>query len=416
MGTSIGLVGLGMFGSAFADMFISHPLVDRVALCDREPQRMDRFADSALWQETGKFARKDMYASLDDILESDLDALVIITQPWLHAHQCVRAMESGKHVYSAVPIITIPDGNEILDWCDKIVDTCRKTGMRYMLGETTYYHPQAMFCRRKAEEGMFGDFVYSEGEYCHDVDAPGCNLRHVKEARLASAAGQEWIELKKSYDARGIKGAPMHYPSHSVSGPMSVMKAHARRVTAYGYKNRNGDPFQDDAFSNEVALFEMSNGTSMRICEMRELAGCLGKDPETFRIVGTKGTFSEDRWICNHRDVPPADDEVEALMAKYEHVALTHEEMRDSLPGEVTDAFAAACAHMRNAEGDFTPTGHLGSHPYLVHEFVDAVVHDRQAAINAWEAVRYMAAGVMAHQSAMKDGERLEVPDWGDAP
>ena len=40
MGISLGLVGLGSFGSAFADLFMSHPLVDRIALCDREPERI----------------------------------------------------------------------------------------------------------------------------------------------------------------------------------------------------------------------------------------------------------------------------------------------------------------------------------------------------------------------------------------
>ena len=60
--------------------------------------------------------------------------------------------------------------------------------------------------------------------------------------------------------------------------------------------------------------------------------------------------------------------------------------------------------------------GHGGSHPYLVNEFVDAVARDRQPAINAWVAVRYLAPGIMAHKSAMRDGETLKVPDWGDPP
>jgi hypothetical protein len=51
-----------------------------------------------------------------------------------------------------------------------------------------------------------------------------------------------------------------------------------------------------------------------------------------------------------------------------------------------------------------------------VHEFVEAAAENRQPAINAWEAARYMAMGVMAHKSALKDGETLSVPDWGDAP
>jgi len=46
MGVSLGLVGLGAFGSEFAGLFKSHPLVDRIALCDREPERIGKFAET----------------------------------------------------------------------------------------------------------------------------------------------------------------------------------------------------------------------------------------------------------------------------------------------------------------------------------------------------------------------------------
>jgi len=88
---------------------------------------------------------------------------------------------------------------------------------------------------------------------------------------------------------------------------------------------------------------------------------------------------------------------------------LTVEEMRDPLPEDVARAF--------RGEGDSVAYGgHGGSHAYLVHEFVEAVAHDRLPAINVWEAVRYMAPGVMAHRSALRSGELLDVPDWGDPP
>lgn len=388
MGISIGLVGLGMFGSSFADLFRSHPLVSRIALCDREPERMARFAGKPAWKQ--KFNPKDIYNSLDDICRADLDALVIITQPWLHAPQCVQAMESGKHVYSAVPIISIPDGDEILDWCDKLVNTCRKTGMHYMLGETTYFRPEAMFCRRMAREGAFGKFVYSEGEYFHDVDDPGCNLRDVVRLRLASKAGQESLAIDKTYRERGIKSGPMHYPTHSTSGPMCVMNAHATKVCCWGTPNTTDPFFADSSFSNETAFFHLSNGATMRICEHREI-GIPGR--ETFRIYGTKASFEDGNFFDKHKPTP-----------------LTVEQMRDALPEDVAAAFRAGVT-----ERDFYG-GHGGSHAYLVHEFVDAIAHRRTPAINIWEAARYMAAGVMAHKSALKDGELLAVPDWGDAP
>jgi hypothetical protein len=99
---------------------------------------------------------------------------------------------------------------------------------------------------------------------------------------------------------------------------------------------------------------------------------------------------------------------------------LTSAEMVDPLPPEVQSAFKKAMHQDKDDSEllsiDFVPEGHGGSHPYLVNEFVDAVAHDRIPAINIWEAVRYMAMGVAAHQSALKDGETVAVADWGDAP
>jgi len=270
--------------------------------------------------------------------------------------------------------------------------------MRYMLGETTFYRPQSMYCRRKAAEGAFGQFVFSEGEYFHDIEH---GLRQVSRRRLSGKAGREWVERSKRYAERGIVSGSMHYPTHSVSGPMCVMKAHAKKVCAWAWEpqdDEDGSGFSfGNRFSNETALFQMSNGSQMRICEYRRIGlPCR----EMFNILGTKGSFygaegnwGENKWFTLHGKT-----------------VLSVEDMREPLPDEVHKAFKMD-ERISHVYG-----GHGGSHAYLVHEFVDAIAHERQPAINAWEAVRYMAAGVMAHKSALRDGEVLEVPDWGDAP
>ena len=389
MGISIGLVGLGQFGKVFADMFMSHPLVDRIALCDREKERVDVFAKKPSWQD--KFDESDAYETLDDICKADLDALVIITQPWLHAAQCIQAMKSGKHVYSAVPIVSLPDGDEILEWCDELVETCKSTGMHYMLGETTYYRPEAMYCRRRAAEGAFGEFVYGEGEYLHPFNLPSCDLREVARKRRDSKSGQESIAVMAKYKERGVISGPMHYPTHSTSGPICVMKAHMTKVSAWPTYHQGDDGyFQGNNPSNEIGLFHMSNGAVCRIWESREL-GHNGR--EMFRVYGTEGSFEHGRWVD-----------------RTSVTEVSVDEMRDPLPDEVVKAFRA-CSEKSDFYG-----GHGGSHAYLVHEFVDAIANERTPAINVWEAVRYMAAGVMAHKSALANGEMLDVPDWGDGP
>jgi hypothetical protein len=185
----------------------------------------------------------------------------------------------------------------------------------------------------------------------------------------------------------------MHYPTHSISGPISVMGAHAAKVCCWGYANRTSDSYFEEegaAFSNETALFYMSNGATMRICEHREIGHT---EREIFRVYGTRASFENDTWVDKRTTTP-----------------IAIEEMRDPLPEDVIDAFRSV-SKTSDIYG-----GHGGSHAYLAHEFVDAVAHDRVPAINVWEAVRYMAAGVMAHKSALRDGEVLAVPDWGDAP
>ncbi|MFH1023140.1 MAG: Gfo/Idh/MocA family oxidoreductase [Planctomycetota bacterium] len=398
MGISLGLVGLGSFGNCFAPLFKSHPLVDRIALCDQEPERLRFWADKPAFRD--KFNPRDAFSEFDDILKSDLDALVIITQHWLHAPMSVRAMEAGKHVYCAVPLISVPDADEILGWCDKVVGTARRTGQLFMFGETTFYRPQAMYCRRRAAEGAFGDFVYAEGEYFHDVDH---GLREVKSRRLGSRSGQEHARHLEEYARRGVTGGPMHYPTHSTGGPISVMKAHAVRATALPYAARIHRDHCGDDPSNETALFLMSNGAHMRICEYREI-GHPGR--EIFRVYGNKGSFENDTW-CDKKGVTP----------------LTVDQMRDPLPPEVVRAFqdwkkltAPDPSKVSAKELDDFLSGHGGSHPHLVHEFVDAVAHGRTPACTAWDAAHFTAAGAVAHKSALKGGAMLDVPNWGNPP
>ena len=168
------------------------------------------------------------------------------------------------------------------------------------------------------------------------------------------------------------------------------MNAHATRVCAWGFRDPTGDDYFGDSFSDETALFKMSNGATMRICEHRQI-GHPGS--EIFRVFGTEGTFRENSW----RDRGSSTD-------------LTVDEMRDPLPSDVEQAFRDI------SKSSDIYGGHGGSHAYLVDEFVDAIANERTPAVNVWEAVRYMAAGVMAHQSALRDGEPLDVPDWGNAP
>ena len=61
---------------------------------------------------------------------------------------------------------------------------------------------------------------------------------------------------------------------------------------------------------------------------------------------------------------------------------------------------------------DVSPGGHGGSHGYHMNEFVMSILEDRKPLVDITMSLNMTVAGVVAHQSAMKDGERLKIPQF----
>src|SRR5262249_33807703 len=85
--------------------------------------------------------------------------------------------------------------------------------------------------------------------------------------------------------------------THSTSMIISVTGAHMTHVSCQGFVDREPDTLYDprvniwrNAFSNESALFRMSDGSAARINEFRRVG-----HPGTVRMTlfGTRGSFEE---------------------------------------------------------------------------------------------------------------------------
>lgn len=400
MGIKIGVVGAGSFAQCFIPLFKAHPLVDEVYLSDHNA---DKLKTNAQQHEI-----KHTFPSLDEICESDCDAVAIITQHWLHGPQAVQALEAGKHVYSAVP------STYTLDEITRLVQTVEQTQRIYMVGETSYYYPVAVYCRERFRKGDFGHVVYSEGEYYHDWD-------HGMYAVARWRHGKDWRQQGKGGDP------PMFYPTHSTSFHMSVTGAHATHVSCHGFADTNpadrdiyhaGPPW-DNLFSNETALLTMSDGSCARINEFRRIG-----HPGTVRMTmyGTQGSFEYNSaggmWLTkNHQDTQRLD---EMLSCRRLPADATHKS------GEGTDLDSLYELHQDMAkvhdvarlpkEFRGLPNGHHGSHQFLVDDFVQSCAHNTLPPNNVWQAARYLIPGFIAHESAKQGGKLLEVPDFGDPP
>jgi predicted dehydrogenase len=337
----VGIVGYGFckFGADFG--FQDHPNVEIVAVSDLLPDRCAGLAKSCRCEKT--------YASLEELVEDDrIEAVFVATDAPSHARHCIEVLKHGKHVASAVPAVfgSVEDA-------EALFEAVRKSGLKYMMFETSYFHEDLYAMRRIYDAGGFGKLIYAEGEYYHYMEEP---LPSFKEWRV------------------GLP--PQWYPTHSNAYYVGASGGTFTEVSCRGIKSRVAhlQPRNNryrNPFGTEIALFRTSEGGAARMAVSWDSPGAGG---EMGRIRGQQGSF----------------------YGKYEGLV-------QSLPNTSRPPLPPNVA----------PGGHGGSHGYLMNEFVTAILENRMPLVDIRRALNLTVAGIVAHESALKDGELLKIPQFG---
>jgi predicted dehydrogenase len=398
MSFSIGIVGAGQFSGHFASLFDLHPGVSQVFVTDLLPERA-----------VAQVERLNLDGVIDsfDAMLADrrVDAVGIFTQRWTHGPLVVKALRAGKHVYSAVPMAVSED--EIA----AILAAVRETGLTYMMGETSYYNPATVFARERYAEGKFGRVFYAEGDYVHDMD-----LGFYDAYRFSG--GTEW-KSTASYP-------PMLYPTHSIGGVLGVLPTHAVSVSCLGVRDHlddgvfdRGISMFDNDISNASALFELADGSIMRINEMRRVGYPSPVRESRFRFFGSEASFEQLATVSLWQDKTTIEDVSDQLATQ--RTADPDDPALADLSPALRDAFVSGHARVHDTsrlpvELIGAHNGHEGSHHFLVDDFVRAVNAQTRPPVDAWTAARLTLPGIIAHASARQGGERLAIFDFGDAP
>ena len=396
------IVGCGSFAQRFIPIFQAHPAVREVSLADILPGRLRLVAE--------QFGARRTFDSLESALESDVEAVVIMTQRHLHGPMTLAALNAGKHVYCAVPMAS--ELSEIEDICRRVAET----GLTYMMGETSYYYPSCIWCRERYRAGDFGEFVYGEGEYLHD-------MAHGFYDAFQNTGGEDWKRVA------GVP--PMFYPTHSTSMILAVTGARITQVSCLGWRDhhedgifREGANLWNNPFSNQTALCRTSDGGMARLNEFRRVATGVGNSVRQ-SMFGTKAAFemqADDHHFWTTHDKQKRD--LNDLLSCYGFS--WNKETRDALRREggkgTQEDFFSSYAKIHPVHRlpavlrELQHNGHYGSHQFLVDDFCKAVAMDMLPPVHAWEAARYTAPGLVAHGSSLNEGRVCEVPDFGDAP
>ncbi len=395
----VAVIGCGDFAKNFVRLFQWHPTVEEVFVCDLDHAKAEAYKE--------KFGT-EIIDSFEKVLEDEnINAVAIFTERHTHGPLVIKALEAGKDVYSAVPM------GISAEECGKIIETVKRTGRIYMMGETCIYYPCSMYCKEAYERGDFGKFVYGESQYFHDL----------------SHFPKTFVE-----DRKASAVPPFFYPTHSTAMLLNALNAHAVKVSAVGYVDQEentpyakGENHWDNVYSNEFSMMQLSNGGTIRVSECRRIGY---KAPSSFisGFYGTKGTYQFQNAQHLVTSLTPEGVELKDVSSYVNPEAMTKaredtDEFRNQVANhgyQWTDRSPVQAEEVKRLPEKYLENsdmnGHMASHQFLIDDFCTCVAERKMPRVNAWVAARYTIPGLIAHESAKQGGVLLDIPDFGDAP
>ena len=108
----VGIIGLGYWGPNLVRNFLGQKAVDKVIACDKRAERLE-FIKS-------KSPNIGVTESYEELLNSDLDAVVIATPVEAHFTLAKKALEHGKHIWVEKPFTaTSQQAEDLLELADR---------------------------------------------------------------------------------------------------------------------------------------------------------------------------------------------------------------------------------------------------------------------------------------------------------
>lgn len=371
---SVAVVGLG-FGAEFVPVYLHHPDVRTVTICDLDPGRLAWVGD--------RYGVERREADLGVLLGSDeIDAVHLVTPIPVHVEQTIAVLESGRHCACTVPMATS------IDDLNAIIAARRRSGRNYMMMETAVYCREFLYAQELAEQGALGRIQFLRGAHYQDLE------------------GWPWYW-------RGLP--PFWYGTHAISPLLRLTGTRATKVHCFGTGRMRQELVDQygNSFPMETAIFRLE-GTDVAAEATRSLFHVGREYQESFNVYGENAVFE---WGQTGADAPVLftiellENLKESRGRGTKAERLEVPDYAHRLPPEIArfttkGVYDESTPHLSFLQGG----GHGGSHPHMVHEFVRSIVEGRKPSIDDVTAANWCAAGICAHESAMRDGAEVVVP------
>ncbi len=362
---NVAIIGLG-FGAEFGPIYQKHPGANLYALCQRNPEKLKKMGEALQVEK--------LYTSYEDVLKDpNVDFVHINTPIPDHAPMSIAALKAGKHVMCTVPMATT------VEECFQIVQLVKQTGLKYMMAETVVYSREFLFLKEMVHKGEMGKIQYLAASHPQDMDG---------------------------WPAYWEKMIPMHYATHVVSPCLGLLNKPAEYVSCFGSGTVRDDIRQKSGNSFAVESCHIKVKDSDVVAHIwRFLYDTARQYRESFDVYGSKKSFE---WTLIEGEphvlhtAKLAEPQIPSKIEVPDYAHLLPEPIRP-FTRTIQDA-----QHLSFIQGG----GHGGSHPHLVHEMVSALLEDRDPWPNAVQSANWTCVGILAHQSALRGGLPMWLPEW----
>ena len=363
MSLKIGIVGARGLSTMLGFNSIRNVKVE--ALCDLD--------EALLRMQSKKYNIPKTYRVFEDMLETDIDAVVVATPMQCHVPQVLQALEAGLHVMSEVTAGVTMDE---LWWLKEAVEKYNKV---YMFAENYCYIPENQMILNMVNQGVFGDVYFGEGEYLHNI----------KDLTVYPNGKTSW----RKFWQLGKRGA--FYPTHSLGPVMQWFKGdRIKSVSCFGTGwHTSPDLRQEDT---SLTLCQMESGKLIKI-----RVDCISERPHNmayYSLQGTKGCYEAPRGLGDkHKIWLKGMDEI-TDKAHWRPLEDLYEQYLPERYKNVTEELKSA--------------GHWGGDYFIVQDFIDAIIKGTKPAIDVYEACEWTAVGILSELSIMNGGKVIDMPNF----
>ena len=350
----IGVLGAGR-GAFVGHLFDMHPCAVTVALCESDPERLNRGRQRLPNLEAS-------YADYDAFLRHEMEVVIVANDATAHVPYAVKALEAGKHVLSEVMAC------KTLAEAVALVRAVERATTIYSFGENCCTMRQALEMKRLYRAGELGEYLYGECEYIHDCTAAW--------PRLTFGDPNHWRNWIPATT----------YCSHSLGPILDITGTRPVRCVGFTTPNRLGRLVGRRGDDLGVVLCQMDNGAVTKVL----LGLALRREPALhwYSLYGTRGQVENDRGLN------------EELL----HVYL--EQDRGAVYGR-----SYVPSFPRELEWTRGASGHGGADEYMVEAFMRAVLEGEPAPIDVYQGLDMTLPGILGFRSAYEGNIPLEVPD-----